>query len=129
MVTKYCPIDYKKLDELEDLSSVDGDDFISALVTKYLSLLSGRLEGLRNLSNQGSFDLVKREVHSFKLSCQILGAQNLSHCLEDVVRAAQSSDQKCLQLALSKVSAAAQQVEEELTNFLDIRLHRKEKVS
>jgi len=129
MFFKDDPIDYKKLEELEDLSSTDGDDFISALVTKFLSLLSERIEGLRNLSNQSSFDLVKREVHSFKLSCQILGAQNLSHCLEEVARAAQSRDQKSLQVAFSKASVAAQQVEAELTYFLGTRLHRKEKAS
>lgn len=129
MLIKHGPIDYKKFDELEDLSSTDGNDFISALVTKFLSLLSGRLENLRNLSNQKSYDLVKREVHSFRVSCEILGAQNLSHYLEEVVLAAQSSDQKSLQLALSNVFLAAQQAEQELTKFLGVRLHRNEKAS
>jgi len=117
MADQSSPIDYKMYGELEGLSNGTDEDLISSLISKFLNLLPNRLTSIESLATQGSFELIRKEVHSFKLSCQILGAENLASILADVDVASRARDSKRLGVAIEKLHINANEAGTELVGF------------
>jgi HPt (histidine-containing phosphotransfer) domain-containing protein len=70
-----------QLKTLEDLTGEEDQNFAISLIEKFLTLLPKRVEALRKAMMLEDFCEVCREIHSFKTSCEIVGADLLKECL------------------------------------------------
>jgi HPt (histidine-containing phosphotransfer) domain-containing protein len=122
-------INYSTLEELEGLTDANDNDFITELVKKYLSLLPDRLGTLHRFCLNADYRQVMKEIHSFKLSCQIIGADQLTATLERMAQDAQQENNSSLNENCQRALAEAERVKIELEKLLTNRSTQTSKAS
>lgn len=118
MMDKGRYINFAKFKDLEDLSSVDGNSFIGVLIDKFLFLLPDRINRVAQCIHETNYERLNREIHTFLLSSEILGAFLICDTLKKIKIASENQKETELRSLLSELKEAAICSDKELKFYL-----------